>query len=148
MREGAHQVPVARAVETVFRDQGQLGLDAAGVLEPDLVLPALPVRVAEPRGLGGLVVLDGGVVAKGQLDGVLVGDGGGAALPLDEGQGPVVAVVGHPQPELARGDLGKGVLHHPADVGQRGDGHGRAVGVAPLVWMVYLNTQAEKHWYS
>ena len=83
MREGAHEIPVARAVEAVLRDQGQLGLNAPGVLKPDLVLPPLLIPIAEPGTLGGLVVLDGGVVAKGQLDGVLVGDGGGPALALD-----------------------------------------------------------------
>ena len=36
--EGTHQVPVPHPTQAVFRDQTQLGPDAAGILEPDLVL--------------------------------------------------------------------------------------------------------------
>ena len=49
--EGAHQIPVAHAVQLQLRGQGQLGADAPSVLEPDLMLLPLSVHIAEPRGL-------------------------------------------------------------------------------------------------
>ena len=72
--EGTHQVPVPHPTQAVFRDQTQLGPDAAGILEPDLVLLSPLVHVPEPGGLDRLVEPDGSIVAGGQGDGVLVGD--------------------------------------------------------------------------
>lgn len=131
--EGAHQVPEARAPESVLRDQAQLGVHAAGVLEPDLVDGAGIVGVVEEGGLGGLVVLDGDVVLHRQLDGPLVGDGLGPGDALDEGEGPVVAVVGDAQEDLLRRDLRDGVVQHRPDTGEGGHRHGRTGGIAPLV---------------
>ena len=131
--EGAHEVPEARAPEAILRDEAQLGVHASGVLEPDLVFRPPGVGVVEEGGLGGLVVLDGRAVLDGQLDGPLVGDGLGPGLPPDEGQGPVIAVVGHAQEDFLRRDFRDGVVQHRPDVGQGGHGERRAVGVAPLV---------------
>ena len=128
-----HQIPEPGAQEAVFRDEPQLGVHAAGVLEPDLVDGAVFVGVVEEGGLGRLVVLDGDAVLHRQLNGPLVGDGLGPGDALDKGQGPVVAVVGHAQEDLLRRDLRHGVVQHRPDVGDGGDCHGRAVGIAPLV---------------
>ena len=64
--EGTHQVPVPHPTQAVFRDQTQLGPDAAGILEPDLVLLPPLVHVPEPGGLDRLVEPDGSIVAGGQ----------------------------------------------------------------------------------
>ena len=131
--EGAHQIPEAGAPEAVLRNEAELGVHAAGVLEPDLVDRPAIIRVVEEGRLGGLVVLDGDVVLDRQLDGPLVGNGLGPGDALDEGQGPVVAVVGHAQHDLFRGNLRDGVVQHRPDVGQRRHRHGRAVCIAPFI---------------
>lgn len=131
--EGAHQVPETGAPEAVLGDEAELGVHAAGILEPDLVDCTASVGVVEERGLDGLVVLDGDVVLDRQLDGPLVGDGLGPGDALDEGQRPVVAVVGDAQEDFFRWDLGYGVVQHRPDVGQRRNCHGRAVCIAPFI---------------
>ena len=95
--EGAHQVPDAGTLETVFRDQGQTGGKTAGVFKPDFVNCAVCCGVVKEGGLGRLIVLDGYVMFNGQLDGPLIGDGGRPGDALDKGQGPIVAVVGRPK---------------------------------------------------
>ena len=125
--EGAHQIPEAGAPEAVLRNEAELGVHAAGVLEPDLVDRSAIIRVVEEGRLGGLVVLDGDAVLDRQLDGPLVGDGLGPGDALDEGQGPVLAVVGDAQENFLREDLCHGVVQHCPDVGQRRHRHGRAV---------------------
>ena len=72
-------------------------------------------------------------MGDGQFNGPLVGDGLGPGLPPDEGQGPVVAVVGDAQQDLGRRDGGDRIVQHLPDVGQGCHRHGRARGVAPLV---------------
>lgn len=135
-----HEAPVPRPVEAILPDEAQLGGEAAGVLKPDLVDSAVPGGVAEPGGLGSLVILDLRPLLQGQRHRGLIGDGPGPGLPLAEGQGPVVAVVGDPQVDLLPGDDGDGVVQHLAHIGQRRHRHRRAVGVAPLVWMGVINT--------
>ena len=97
------------------------------------MLAAVLIGVAEPGGLGLGTVLDLHPVADRQGHRLLRGEGPGLGAALDEGEGPVVPVEGHPQPQLFRRDLGEGVLHHPAHIGQGGHRHGRAVGIAPLI---------------
>ena len=87
MGEGAHQIPEARAPEAVLRNEAELGVHAAGILEPDFVDCTASVGVVEKGRLGGLVVLDGDVVLDCQLDGPLVGDGLGPGDALDKGRG-------------------------------------------------------------
>ena len=145
MGEFPHEVPIPCPHQAVLGNEGELGLDAAGVLKPDLMDHAQLIRVTEPGGLGALIILYLRPVASCQGYGLLAGEGGGAGQAPDVGQGPVVAVVGHTQPDLFRRDLGEGIFHHLPHIGHGRYGHGRTVGIAPFVWMVYLNTQAEKH---
>ena len=98
--EGAVQIPHANTIQAVVQGQPDLGLDGPGVLEPDLVLRAPVVHVAEPGGLGLFVVPDGGAAVPGQPDGLYIVQRPGPA-PLAVGQGPVIAVVGDPEEKLA-----------------------------------------------
>ena len=91
------------------------------------------IGIVKKGSLSGLIVLDGDAVPKGQLDGVLVGDGGGPGDPADKGKGPVIAVIGEAQKQLFRRDLRHGIVQHRPDIRQRRDGHGRTRSVPPLI---------------
>ena len=93
LREGPHQVPIPHSIEIVFLSQSELGLDAPGILEPDLVFLPTSIHIPEPGGLSLLIIADGGVMADRQLDCLLVRNGG-RAPPLLIGEQPIVAVVG------------------------------------------------------
>jgi len=130
--EGTHQIPEAGAPEAVFGNEVQFGGHAAGILEPDLVDGAGSIGIVEEGRLGGFVILDGDVIADGQLDGVLVGDGLGPGDALHKGKRPVVAVVGDAQENFSRGNLRDGVVQHGPDVREWGNSHRRTGGIATI----------------
>ena len=132
MGEGAHDVPETGTPKVVFGNQTEFGGHAAGILEPDLVDRAGSIGVVEEGGLGGFIILDGDVIADGQLNGVLVGNGLGPGDTLHERKGPVVAVIGDAQEDFSRGNFRDGVIQHRPDVGQGGDSHRRTGGITTI----------------
>lgn len=100
--EGAHQIPVTHTAQTIPGHKGQFGPDAACVLEPYFMDRACFVRVLKEGGLGFGGVVDFRAVPYRQSHRILTGERLGAALTLDKGKCPVVAIVGDSQPQLFR----------------------------------------------
>jgi len=115
LRERIAQRPIANAAEVVFFDGVKFGLSASGVLKPDFVFPALFVPIAEVRGLGGSIIVDGCAVADSSGYGFLHTECFGF-LTGDMGQQPIPGVYLEAEIYFFPWDCRNGIIEHSADL--------------------------------
>lgn len=134
-------MPEADSSQFKFPHQIHLGLNAAGVFEPDLMPAPGAVPVVEVGGLGGFIKEDLGVVLHSDVDGAHIGNHGGGGGGADN---PVIAVVGNAHEDLAGGDFGHGILEYPAHLVVGSHRLGLTIAVAPFISPIIYETNSIK----